>query len=304
MINRHLYKNTIWVDLERPTVTEIDSLMTEFNLDPEIAQELSLPTFKSKTSRFDDYIYLVLHFPAPKYKLNGHNSQEIDFVIGKNFLITTRYANIDAVEKFEKIFEVNSLLGKSDNENSAVFFFYSLMTQIFEGMENEIEALNDKLNAIEKSIFEGKEKEMVITLSKTNRDLLNFQNVIRSQQDVITDFEKSGRTFFTRHLQYGLSAFVSNYYKVENMLEKNINFLRELRETNNSLLSTKQNEIMKTLTIITFIAMPFSIITGLFQMNTVGTPLVGVDFDWQIVVGTELSITAILFIFARSKKWL
>jgi len=78
----------------------------------------------------------------------------------------------------------------------------------------------------------------------------------------------------------------------------------ELRETNNSLLSTKQNEIMKVITIIAFIFLPFSIITGFFQMNTTNTPLIGGPNDWVIVVGTEILVAVVLFTIAKVKKWL
>ena len=86
--------------------------------------------------------------------------------------------------------------------------------------------------------------------------------------------------------------------------KNNNDFLKELRETNDSLLSTKQNETMKILTVITFLALPFSVITGLFQMNTSSTPLVGNGNDWQIIVGVELCAMIALFIFAKIKKWL
>ena len=79
--------------------------------------------------------------------------------------------------------------------------------------------------------------------------------------------------------------------------------LRELRETNNALLSTKQNETMKILTLFTFLALPFTIIASLFQMNTNSTPLVNSNIAWPIIVGTEIFITLILFTIAKKKKW-
>ncbi len=61
---------------------------------------------------------------------------------------------------------------------------------------------------------------------------------------------------------------------------------------------------MKTLTIIAFLALPFTIITGFFQMNTSGTPIIGSNNDWGIIVAVELCAMVILFIFAKMKKWL
>jgi magnesium transporter len=244
-----------------------------------------------------------LHFPAFKHSHTEEHKQEIDFVIGKNFLISTRYGTIDQIEKISKIFEVNSILEKSDLGGNAGHLFYFIIKELFKSLEDEIDFINDTLRQIEKKIFSGKEKEMVTDLSRVSRNLLDFKNTIENQNMTISDLENIGHSFFEKKLSYALSNIVSEHYKIEQNIEKNINLLQELRETNNSLLSTKQNEIMKTLTIITFIMMPFSIITGFFQMGTTYTPLVGHNFDWYIVVFIEALAVSTMFMIARGKKW-
>jgi magnesium transporter len=96
---------------------------------------------------------------------------------------------------------------------------------------------------------------------------------------------------------------MNEYYKISKVLENVTEVLRELRETNNSLLSTKQNEIMKTLTIFTFFALPFTIITGFFQMNTKYTPIVNENYGWAVIIGIEILVMIIVFMIAKRKKW-
>ena len=302
MIKRYTNNNLIWIDAENPDKSELDGLMSEFDLEPEVAQELTLPTYKPKITVYRDYIYMVLHFPAFRHNNDDHE-HEIDFVIGKNFLITTRYGSIDQLEKVAKIFEVNNLLAKHDLSNNAGYLFYFIIKELFKSLNDEIDHINDSLKGIEKKIFAGQEKQMVSSLSRVSRNLLEFKNIICGENDTIVTLEKSGHDVFDKKLSYNLSDIVSEYYKIEQAIERNINFLSELRETNNSLLSTKQNEIMKTLTIITFIMMPFSIITGFFQMGTANTPIVGVAYDWYIVVAVEALAVTIMFMFARGRKW-
>jgi magnesium transporter len=78
----------------------------------------------------------------------------------------------------------------------------------------------------------------------------------------------------------------------------------ELRKTNDSLLSTKQNEIMKTLTVVNFIILPLSVITGLFGMNVESTPLSGSSYDFWIVVLGMIIITMISTTIFKRKNWL
>ena len=78
----------------------------------------------------------------------------------------------------------------------------------------------------------------------------------------------------------------------------------ELRETNNSLVSTKQNEIMKVLTIMAFITFPLSLIASIFGMNTIDIPLVGQDGDFVIIMGIMGVSTLCMFAFFKYKKWI
>ncbi len=303
MLKKQSYQAITWVDLEKPSKEEVRSLMQEFNLDPEIAQDILLPTFKDKINIHKDYVYLVLHFPAFKHTHTRSHRQEIDFVIGKKFILTNRYESIDAMEKYSKIFEVNSILEKKETEVGPGEIFIEMIKTIYSSLSDELDAINYLLLEVEKNIFNGREKEMVFELSKIGREIVNFNHMITPHGEILETLKLHAEKLFNRAFSVELDLVINDYYKIAKLLENITQVLHELRETNNSLLSTKQNEIMKTLTIFTFLALPFSIITGLFQMNTKITPIVGSDYGWFYIVGTELLALIIVYFVARKKRW-
>ena len=303
MIKKQNYKTITWVDSENPSKDEARELMEEFELNPEVAQDILLPTFKDKISLFKDYIYLVLHFPAFKHVHNKSHRQEIDFVIGKDFLITNRYEGIDAMEKYAKIFEVNTILDKQKGEIDSGVIFLAMMRNIYQSLSDELDSINYLLREAEKNIFSGKEKEMVFELSRIGREIINFKQVVIPHGNILESLKQNCEKILGKNFILELDEILNEYYKISKIVENVTEILDELRETNNSLLSTKQNEIMKTLTIFTFLALPFAIITGLFQMNTKFTPIVNHDNGWYIIVGTEIIVLVIVYLFARKKKW-
>jgi len=121
MISKYTYKKLTWVDLESPTKEEVITLKDEYKLPDLVADELYEPTTRSKIDKYDNVIYLILHFPVLDGK--GQTEREIDFAIGKNFIITTHYETIDPIHEFSKIFEVNSILDKTNMGDHAGFFF-------------------------------------------------------------------------------------------------------------------------------------------------------------------------------------
>ncbi|HMP67169.1 MAG TPA: CorA family divalent cation transporter [Candidatus Paceibacterota bacterium] len=306
MISEYKHKNIVWIDLENPTQEEALQMVERFGIDPLVANELILPTLRPKVDYYKDYIYLILNFPAHHKGFDRHNSesiQEIDFIIGKKFIITTRYSNVDAFLEFSKAFEVQSILNKSNMSDNAGYIFFYMTQYLYKSMMNRLANIQDLLHDIENKIFSGHEKTMVIEISKLNRRILNYKESISLHKEILESFEVASRRFFGEEFDYYAHSIIGEYYKVRGELASTKEYLEELRNTNDSLLSTKQNEIMKILTVTNFIFLPLALIAGIFNMNA-DLPIVGSRYDFEIIITIMLAISIGMYIYFRRKKWL
>ncbi len=303
MIHRHSYKEFTWIDLESPRSEEVRKIMDEFNITPHVANELLLPSMKPHVDVHDDYLYLVLHFPARKHT-HQSQEQEVDFIIGNRFLITVRYEQIDTFHKFEKVFDINAELDNSNLEEDAISVFLSLTRKMYRSVEHEIDQIRDDLEDIEEDIFEGHEREMVISLSRVGRDILNFKQALDPHQEVLKSLEVVAPEFAGAGYKKKVRALEDVYYRALKHVTRLWQTLTELRETNNSLLSTKQNEVMKIFTILAFVTFPLSLIASVFGMNTKNIPIVGFVYDFWIVMAIMGFATFLMFLYFRHKGWL
>lgn len=303
MLTTHTHRLLTWVDLESPSHDEIRSVAEEYNLNPLVVHELSLPTLKPRVDLYRDYIYLILHFPRLR-RNRDESDQEIDCIIGKKFLITVRYGASETLHYVAKMFETSATLDKGNFGPHAGFIFFFVMSKLYEGLMHELSAVRESLRTVEDRIFRGEEREMVIALSRVSRDLLYFKRSLSLHRDVLESFEIAGRKLFGEDFAFHLRALVSDYYRVEHAVVGNNEFLKELRETNNALLSTKQNEIMKTLTILAFIALPATTVLSLFQIDSSSRPIVGMPFDFWALAALVGGIAFSLYSFFKHKKWL
>jgi magnesium transporter len=301
MVLRYTYGKVTWVDLENPTSDEVHELALEFKLHPLVTDELLVPTLRPKVDIYKEFIYLILHFPVLK---NVKVDQEIDFVIGKNFIITTRYDAVDPLNEFSKIFEDGSTTDHAAMGEHAGFVFFYMIRKLYRSLTGDLAAMELRLREVEKWIFAGEEKEMVKEISSLSSLLLDFRQSTKSHKEILASFEAAGKSFFGETFSYYLQDISGEYYKMYNALESNREFLAELRETNNSLLSTKQNEVMKTLTIMAFISIPLTVMASLFGMNTIHTPVVGSPYDFWIILGGMVIMCAGVLAFFKHKHWL
>jgi Mg2+ and Co2+ transporter CorA len=125
MISKYKYKGLLWVDLESPRKEEVDSILEEFNLPSDLSEMMYTNGKSAKTDVSTFYTYSVLHFPEIIDSHGNVKNQEINFIIGKNFLITIHYEVNTVLNKFAKKFEAEELLKDGIVlENSSSLFYY------------------------------------------------------------------------------------------------------------------------------------------------------------------------------------
>ncbi len=305
MISTYKHRNSVWIDLENPTQDEVRSLALKYGIDPYIANELLVPTQRSRVDYNKDYIYVILHFPNSNIDKasSSRDLNEIDFIIGKNFIITTRYNTVDALHDFSKMFEVNSILDRKEVSEHAGFLFFFMIQNLYRSLLGQLEHIQDRLSESEERIFNGEEKFMVVELSKLQRIILRFKETIDEHQEVLEAFQMFGKKFFDDAFSFYLVGINSEYKKVKTTLNSRTEYLKELQKTNDSLLNTKQNEIMKTLTIMTSILLPLSLISGIFGMN-LPSPLERYEEGFIFVMFIMLISLVGMSLFFKNKKWL
>lgn len=303
MISRYKYHTLTWVDMESPTGEEVRQIMEEFDIHPIAADELLGPSLRPKVDHYANFIYLILHFPAIRHS-HQTKSQEVDFIIGKKFLITVRYELLDPLHKFSKVFEVNSILDKSEIGDHAGYLFFYMIRKIYASLGHELSIIGDTLKSVEDRIFHGEEREMVSELSVIHRDLLEFHRALRMHRGVLQSLSIVSGDFFGKEFVHYTENIIGEFLKVEEMLQDQKEVLNDLRSTNDSLLTTKTNEIMKLLTATTFLMLPANLIGALFGMNTHYTPIIGSDYDFWIIAMIMFSVAFTTFIFFKYKKWI
>ncbi len=303
MLTKHTNRGLTWIDLESPTQDEIRSIAKNYNLNPLVVHELSAPTLKPKVDLYQDFIYLILHFPHLRRSSEEHD-QEIDFIIGKKFLITVRYSTNETLHYVAKMFDTSATLDKGTFGPHAGYIFFFILSKLYESLSHELDSVRESLSSIEERIFNGEERAMVMSLSRVSRDLLYFRRSLALHQDVLESFEIAGKKLLGAPFAFHLRTLIGDYSRVEHAVASNVAFLSELRETNNALLSTKQNEIMKTLTILAFIALPATTVLSLFQIETVSRPIVGLPLDFWILASLVGCIAFGLYTWFKRKRWL
>jgi magnesium transporter len=173
---------------------------------------------------------------------------------------------------------------------------------MYQFCRNELRAVESELKRAEEEIFIGHEREMVKKISELGRIILNFRQTLTSHRYLIEDYSRSLKVSDDAPLVATIKRWRREFMLTYERAQELQDIYHELRGTNDELLSTKQNEIIKTLTIVSFIILPLSLIASVFGMNT-KTPLTGTPIDFWYIIGLMIVSTISVAFYFKYKKW-
>jgi len=302
MIQRFSSTNVTWVDLSSPTPEEIRAVMEEYDIPPELVGDLSGPVPRSEAVAAEHAVKVTLDFPMVRRK-DVEGAHEIKFIVTKKTLLTVRYEETAALHKFGKEFEVLSTLKRTTKETNGGLLFIALMSALYDGLSTKLDYIESRLDFIESEMFEEHEREMVFEISKTSQTLITFRQILFSHREVLEIAEPLFLQMFTAHLGKHTRELMTFHQYLARRVTTLHASLQELRDTNDSLLSAKQNETMKVLTIMAFVTFPLALISSIFGMNTAYLPLVGGPNDFWVILGIMIVVAIMFFSYFKYKRW-
>lgn len=300
----HFTQNKLrWVNLKNPTLDEVKKVVDELNIPFLLTNDLTTPIPKNSALEIDSFIKITLDFPVVK-RIDITHPYEVKFIISKNSLLTIQYEEMEGIDRFKRQFEVATALRKNQKGITGAHLFMSLMNHLYDSASTKLDYIETKLGDIESEIFKNNEKEMVLNISDVSKKLITFRHITRSHEDVFREAGPLFQSVYKDAFLKDLQSIQVHYFTLLRRTNTLFDTLTALRETNTAMLSTRQNEIIKNLTLMAFITFPLSLLSSMFGMNVVSAPIIGNEGDFWIIVGIMLCAMAGFFVFFKRKGWL
>jgi magnesium transporter len=305
MIFRHEYLNGTWVDLEQPNENDIRQMAEEFSISEHMERELLYPTPIPLVMNGGDMTLLVLHFPTHGTEDEETKSQEVDFIVGRNFIITVRYEVVASLHHLKKLLEAQDIVAERAPITTDILLEI-LFAHLYTSVRDHTNHAADSLIRVEKEMFNGREKTTVRSISNISREFLHAEAALATQEEPLLHFLDVliKNEFFDSSFAIRAQRIKAERTNVARKVKTHRAVATELRETNLAILGARQNEIMKTLTIVNFILLPLGLISWIFTMRTEGMPIVDSPNAFWIVLAIMFCVAMLLITFFVRRRWL
>lgn len=300
------HEGVVWVNITRQNEKELSEIQKRFGLLKTDIQE-SLPPFqRPKIVKRDGYYFLILHFPVFDRETRRLGFTEVDFFLNANYLITIHDGKLSIIDNiFTECKKDETARGKNMN-GTAAHVFFELLNKLFDAIFPILLHVSEDINAVDNKMFDqmrGTVMAEEILRLKTNT--VTFRRTMQGHRTVLERFIMYGdRDLNLVTYQQYINSVREFTTEIWHMLESQNESINALHESNESILSLRTNEIMKTLTIISVITFPLTLLATIFAIHAPGTPFIDTPFGFWIYVGLALLGALIMSMVFRKKGWL
>ena len=170
------------------------------------------------------------------------------------------------------------------------------MTKLSE-TQNALEKLDDKL---QQKDFEPS----IAGLNRLRRTLLDMERHYGELIDLGNALEENENEMFEEDKLRYFRRFIGRVERLKEMVANLKDYSSQLRDLIQEKVDVKQNNIMTSLTVITAVFTPLTLITGWYGMNFKYMPELEYKWAYPAVILLSISVVVACVLYIRKKKWM
>ena len=290
-------RRLLWIDINERSDESIGRLTDALGLEPRLTQQLKTVGQHARLLRFPDRILITLG--ALERDGDKVGRRELDVLVGRNLVVTVHEGPLGAIADFEDQLEDENGLG----ELEAGAFMTGLVDAVLSTYFKEIDAIERDIEALDqvalqlrgggdflKTVVVLRQRIAVVRRALTpNRDAL--APIVRPDFEVHKDLVRAWPGTIER-----LERAIDGVDKARELLVGSFDIY--LGRT-----SQRTNDVMKTLTLVSAIALPAIVLAGVMGMNF-KPPFFDDANNFFLVIAAMVALAAAILAFSRRRGWL
>jgi magnesium transporter len=292
-----------WVHVDEPTSLEAAELAERFGFHELDVEDVLSKRQRPKIDEYPEYLFVVLHFPFYDKTVQRLNAAELDVFIGPGFLITLPNVELLPVTYlFNRVGEDEGLRDDLFSQGSG-YLLYHVLDDLFDYCFPILDKIGHKLDRIEDGMFEERAEDIVRDISKVKQEIIAYRKIIKPERATLRVLERYTQRFLPEELDIYFDDIVDAAERIWDLLDNYKEVIEGLESTNESVISHRQNDVLRVLTIFSATMLPLSVIAGIFGMN-LAFPGEGGETAFWAIVATMIFVVVGMVSFFRWRHWL
>ena len=289
----------VWVALFEPTTEVLENMQEEFNLHELAIEDTNRGSQRPKIEEYGPTLFLVLH------TIEQHGDEFVDgelhIYCGEHFVLTVRHR---AETGFKAL--------RSELEHDPQFLalgpgaaLHGLIDTVVDRMFPEVDALEDRLDKLEETIFDAKTDKRLAAeaLYALKRDTMCVRRAVTPLVEICSRLLTHKHPIFREALRPYFRDVLDHVTRINESLDNLRDMENSATQTNLSLITLAESEVTKKLAGWGAILMVPSIVGTIYGMNFKHMPELDWTYGYAYALGLMVTGSVALWAFFRRIKW-
>jgi magnesium transporter len=292
-----------WVHLDNPTPAGLAALSDRFGWHALDVEDVLSKRQRPKIDEYPEYLFAVLHFPVYDKAIQRLNAAELDVFLAQDYVVTLPNVPLLPVTRLFHRCEEDEHLREELFAKGSGRLLYEVLDDLFDYCFPILDKIGHKLDSVEDDMFERRAEDVVRDLSNVKQEIISYRKIIKPERSTLRLLERRVEQFLPDELDLYFDDIVDAAERVWDLLDNYKEVVEALESTNESVISHRQNDVLRLLTIISVTMLPLTLLTGIFGMN-VDYPGEGTHAAFWIILGALVATLAGMLGFFRYKRWI
>ena len=286
----------VWVDVQGFGNEQIlRAIGSAFNLHPLALEDIVNTPGRPKLEVFSEYSLMVMRMMRLSDPMTVHREQ-VSVVLGKGFVLSFQESYSDLFEPVRVRIRQGGPIFRSSGPS---YLAYALIDAVIDGYFPLLESVGDTLTSLEQEILTACQTATVQQVHHIKRELLAVRRAVWPMREVMNSLVRDDIPFISDNLTSHLRDCYDHCVQVIDVVETHRELAGSLIDLYLSSVANRQNEVMKTLTIIATIFIPLTFLAGIYGMNFEHMPELHTRWGYPIL----LAIMAVLAVVMVAGFW-
>lgn len=283
-------------------IEDVDSIVAickKYNIHNLAIQDILDVNQRPKFQEYDDFVFLTIKSIVPVSE--EVLTEQISFVVGKNFLISFQEKQSDFFDHLRFRLRENKGIIR---ERSADYLLYTLLESTLDGYFDKLQQIETETEKFTYLNLKSDPNPSMLELIEKNKRTVHLvkklilpikEFTVSIERNDVSLVEKKHRKYFFEINDLCLTL-IDNCESANSYLDSATNLFF-------SLQNHKMNQIIKTLTIVSVIFIPLTFIAGVYGMNFLFMPELKLKFGYFAILIFMFLIALTMLFYFKIKKW-
>ena len=281
-------------------VDVMEKMSSEFKLENNILSDVMNPATPPKVQELDNGIFITIKM----LQYDEHNEnllvENLSLIVGNHTMISFQEQSIHAFEPIrERIRKHKNKIRISGHD----YLAFALLDVVVDNYIYIIGLLGDKIESLEEEMTRDPKKEMLESINNYKRELNFLRKHIKPAREMILNLCKMESEFIHEENHIHFKELQNNINEASELSDSYREILYDQLNIYHSSMSTKLNDIMRVLTVISVIFIPITFIVGVYGTNFEYLPEVHWRYGYFVMWGIMLATIFGMLSYFKRKKW-